>query len=167
MARALLERWASAKESRDAEKNLGVEAGSLGELPEDVVARIEAAGLSYGPGFAIGDDRRPSDRAAVREALRGRYESWSRAAVMNLLSGHAHGTLWALLQSFAQTGEQVEDEWEYQLFADQRVLDGMAGVATACFVAGATNAVQLFGWGRIPIDCFAATTDRLRWEGSG
>ena len=42
----------------------------------------------------------------------------------------------------------------------------MAGVPAAAFVVALTNAVELFGWGKIPVDYFAATTDRLRWEGA-
>lgn len=112
MARALLERWASSREADDAEANLDAPAGSLGEMPSVVVAHIEAVGFEYGPGLVIENERRPSDRAVVRDVLRGKYEPSARDSVMNYLSGHAHGMLWAILQSFAPTGGVVEDEPE-------------------------------------------------------
>jgi hypothetical protein len=121
----------------------------------EIRSKCDELGLSYDKeqrAPTVAGQTRPGSTPLVERLMRGTIYEPSHPMVYLLTSATTHGTHYALMRAYRDTGERRGGEPVYERFVDHRQIEPVAGVVIEAFIAVVRRAIQLTGWGWIPVD---------------
>ena len=158
-ARFFADQLFSAYQAEDMARRMKWSASITGFSPEVTVikAKCDELGLTYDANRSapsVDSQRRPGSTPLVANLLRDTIYSASHQLVYALTSATTHGTHFALMRSFIDSGEKHGADPIFDRHLDHRQIEPVCGVVLEAFAATVTRIVRLAKWGRIRVDGF-------------
>jgi hypothetical protein len=111
----------------------------------------------------VAGQTRPRSTALVPELVKDTIYAPSHAMVYRLTSATTHGTHYALMRGYRDTGERVDGERVLVRHIDHRQIEPVAGVVLEAFIATLRRAIKLAAWGWITVDAYEMDVRRFLW----
>jgi hypothetical protein len=131
--------------------------GVVGISPEadEIKAKCDELGLKYDANRstpAVNGQSRPGSTSLVAALMRDTIYSASHPLVYALTSATTHGTHFALMRAFVDSGDKHDGEPILDRRLDHRQIEPVCGVVLEAFVATLRRVVRLAGWGWTTVD---------------
>lgn len=157
VARFLADQLFSAYQAEDMARRMNWPTGVAGISPEahEIRAKCDELGLNYDANQSaptVDGQRRPSSTPLVAALMRDTIYSASYPLVYALTSATTHGTHFALMRGYVDTGDKHGTEPILDRRLDHRQIEPVCGVVLEAFVATLRRVVRLAGWGWTKVD---------------
>jgi len=169
VGRYLADQLFSAYEAERLARAMAWPHGVSGISPESAQLRLKCDELrlpytrsSKAP--AVAGQQRPLSTDLIPRLIRDTIYAPSAEMVYRLTSATTHGTHYALMRSYRDTGDRVNDEPVYVRHIDHRQVEPVAGVALSAIIASLQRATRLAGWGRIRVEMYEHSLNRFLWS---
>ncbi len=135
--------------------------GVIGISPEadGIKAKCDELGLIYGgdpSAPTVDGQKRPGSTSLVAALVRDTIYSASYPLVYALTSATTHGTHFALMRAYVDSGDKHDSEPILDRRLDHRQVEPVCGVVLEGFAATLRRVVRLAGWGWIRVDGYQA-----------
>lgn len=159
VARFLADQLFSAYQAEDMARRMNWPMGVAGISPaaDQIKAKCGELGLSYDASRsapAVDGQKRRGSTPLVAELMRDTIYSASHPLVYALTSATTHGTHFALMRAFVDSGEKNGGEAVLDRRLDHRQIEPVCGVVLEAFTATLRRVVRLAAWGWIRVDGF-------------
>lgn len=158
-ARFLADQLYRAYQAEDMANRMKWPSGVDGISPEvaGIKAKCDELGLKYDANPSapsVDGHRRPRSTPLVAALMRDSIYSASYPLVYALSSASTHGTHFALMRAFVDSGDKYRGERLLDRRLDHRQIEPVCGVVVEAFAVVLRRVVRLAGWGWITIDCY-------------
>jgi hypothetical protein len=157
VARFLADQLFSAYQAEDMAQRMKWPTGVAGISPgaDEIRAKCDELGLNYDANRAaptVDGQKRPGSTPLVAALMRDTIYSASYPLVYALTSATTHGTHFALMRGYVDTGDKHDSESIFDRRLDHRQIEPVCGVVLEAFVATLRRVVRLAGWGWTKVD---------------
>jgi hypothetical protein len=168
VARFLADQLFSAYEAERMAREMQWAHGVTGISPEsvDIMRTCDELHLNFDSNQqapTVDGQTRPRSTALVPRLLRETIYAPSHAMVYRLTSATAHGTHYALMRGYKDTGERLDGEPVLVRHVDHRQIEPVAGVVLESFIAALRRAIKLGSWGWITVDSYEMAVRQFLW----
>ena len=159
VARFFADELFSAYEAESMASRMKWASGVDGISPEsgEVKTKCDELGLAYDASRSaptVDGQKRPGSTSLVAALIHDTMYSASDQLVYTLTSATTHGTHFALMRAYVDSGEEVGGEPILDRRIDHRQVEPVCGVVLEAFDATVRRVVRLAGWGWIGIDSY-------------
>ncbi len=156
-ARFLADQLFSAYQAEDMAHRMKWPTGVTGISPgaDKIKAKCNELGLKHDASRlapAVDGQRRPGSTPLVAGLMRDTIYSASYPLVYALTSATTHGTHFALMRAYVDSGDKLGSEPILDRRLDHRQIEPVCGVVLEAFTATLRRVVQLAGWGWTRVD---------------
>jgi hypothetical protein len=157
VSRFLADQLFSAYQAEDMARRMKWPTGVAGISPEayEIRAKCDELGLKYDANQSaptVDGQRRPGSTPLVAALMRDTIYSASYPLVYALTSATTHGTHFALMRAYVDTGDKHDSEPILDRRLDHRQIEPVCGVVLEAFAATLRRVIRLAGWGWTKLD---------------
>ncbi len=157
VARFLADQLFSAYQAEDMARRMNWPTGVAGISPgaDEIRAKCDELGLNYDANQlvpTVDGQRRPGGTPLVAALMRDTIYSASYPLVYALTSATTHGTHFALMRAYVDTGNKHGSEPILDHRLDHRQIEPVCGVVLEAFAATLRSVIRLAGWGWTKLD---------------
>jgi hypothetical protein len=157
VARFLADQLFSAYRAKDMARRMNWPTGVAGISPEanEIKAKCDELGLDYDANQSaptVDGQRRPGATPLVAALMHDTIYSASYPLVYALTSATTHGTHFALMRAYVDSGDKHEGEAILDRRLDHRQIEPVCGVVLEAFAATLRGVVQVARWGWTKVD---------------
>jgi hypothetical protein len=168
VARFLADQLFSAYEAERMAREMKWPHGVNGMSPEsaEIKLKCDELRLSYDSNQhapTVAGQTRPRSTALVPKLVKDTLYAPSHAMVYRLTSATTHGTHYALMRGYRDTGERTDGERVLVRHVDHRQIEPVAGVVLEAFIATLRRAIKLAAWGWMTVDAYEMAVRRFLW----
>jgi hypothetical protein len=156
-ARFMADQLYSAYQAEDIAYRMNWPSGVAGISPEadEIKAKCDELGLRYDANHSaptVDGQKRPASTQLVAALMRDTIYSASYPLVYALTSATTHGTHFALMRVYVDSGDKHNGETILDRRLDHRQIEPVCGVVLEAFTATLRRIIHLAEWGWIKID---------------
>jgi len=157
VARFMADQLFSAYQAEDLARRMKWPAGVAGISPEadEIRTKCDELGLKCDANRSaptVDGQRRPGSTPLVAALMRDTIYSASYPLVYSLTSATTHGTHFALMRAYVDTGDKHDGEPILDRRLDHRQIEPVCGVVLEAFAATLRHVIRLAGWGWTKVD---------------